>query len=202
MPEANRYPFERISRLAAALAAQHDIDASWLAITPGSGEILRAATVAFTSPSRHLVAAAPTFEAPGRAAATVGAKVMSVPVQASGALDLPAMAAQASGAGLCFVCNPNNPTGGVSAADAVKDFVARVRRVSPDAVLLMDEAYHDYVEDPGYATALPLARARQPASSSRARSRRSMEWPACALATSSVTPTRSPRWAAACRRAR
>jgi histidinol-phosphate aminotransferase len=129
-----------------------------MVISPGSGEILRAATVAFTSPSRALVVAAPTFEAPGRTAESMGAPVRAVPVLASGSLDLAGMAAQADGAGLFFVCNPNNPTGGVSTADAINDFVARVRRVAPEAVLLMDEAYHDYVDDPGYASAIALVR--------------------------------------------
>jgi histidinol-phosphate aminotransferase len=46
----------------------------------------------------------------------------------------------------------------VSTAEAIKAFVARVRRAAPDAVLLMDEAYHDYVEDPGYTSAVALVR--------------------------------------------
>ena len=37
------------------------------------------------------------------------------------------------------------------------DFVERVRRISPDTVILIDEAYHDYVTDPAYQTAIPLA---------------------------------------------
>jgi histidinol-phosphate aminotransferase len=84
--------------------------------------------------------------------------VRAVPVLASGSLDLAAMASRAAGAGLFFVCNPNNPTGGVSSNEAVREFVARVRREAPDAVILMDEAYHDYVEDPGYATAVSMTR--------------------------------------------
>jgi histidinol-phosphate aminotransferase len=158
LPEANRYGGEAMSRLHAALVAAHDIDSGWLVLTPGSGEILRAATMAFTSSSRALVAAAPTFEAPGRTAEMIGAPVRQVPVLASGSLDLDGMAAQAAGAGLFFVCNPNNPTGGVSTADAIKAFVARARAAAPEAVLLMDEAYHDYVEDPGYASAIALVR--------------------------------------------
>ena len=67
---------------------------------PGSGELLRAATVAFTSPARALVTAAPTFEAPGRAAESIGSPVRSVPVTTEGRLDLAAMAAKAEGAGL------------------------------------------------------------------------------------------------------
>jgi histidinol-phosphate aminotransferase len=158
LAEANRYPFDSISRLHAAIAASYDLGRDWIALTPGSGEILRAATTAFTSPSRALVAAAPTFEAPERTANSIGAPVRSVPVLASGSLDLTAMAAQAAGAGLFFVCNPNNPTGGVSTANAIREFVGRVRRTAPDAILLMDEAYHDYVEDPGYASAIALVR--------------------------------------------
>ena len=56
-----------------------------------------------------------------------------------------------------FVCNPNNPTGTVHSAAAIAEFVARVARESPDTAVLIDEAYHDYVTDPGYATAVPLA---------------------------------------------
>lgn len=158
LEEANRYPFDTISRLQSTLCASLDVSRDWLALTPGSGEILRAATVAFTSSSRALVAASPTFEAPGRTADALGAPVRAVPVLANGSLDLEAMAAQAAGAGLFFACNPNNPTGGVSSADAVREFVARVRRAAPEAIVLMDEAYHDFVEDPGYASAVSLVK--------------------------------------------
>jgi histidinol-phosphate aminotransferase len=60
------------------------------------------------------------------------------------------------GAGLVFVCNPNNPTGAVQGAAAITDTVARIRKASPDTVILIDEAYHEYVTDPSYATAIPL----------------------------------------------
>ena len=44
-----------------------------------------------------------------------------------------------------------------TALKTVTDFVERVRRISPDTVILIDEAYHDYVTDPAYQTAIPLA---------------------------------------------
>src|SRR5207249_3272543 len=72
-------------------------------------------------------------------------------------LDLDKMAEAARGAGLIYICNPNNPTSTVQSAKAVADFVSRVRRESPETAVLIDEAYHDYVTDPGYASALPLA---------------------------------------------
>ena len=67
------------------------------------------------------------------------------------------MAAAVKGAGLVFVNNPNNPTATVHGAPAIADFVERVRAESPDTVILIDEAYHDYVTDPAYRTAVPLA---------------------------------------------
>jgi histidinol-phosphate aminotransferase len=67
------------------------------------------------------------------------------------------MIAVTRGAGLIFFNNPNNPTATVHGIKTVTDFVERVRRISPDTVILIDEAYHDYVTDPGYETAIPLA---------------------------------------------
>ena len=67
------------------------------------------------------------------------------------------MAEAAKGAGLVFFCNPNNPTATVHGKTAVADLVKAVRQASPDTVILLDEAYHDYVTDPAYETAVPLA---------------------------------------------
>jgi histidinol-phosphate aminotransferase len=67
------------------------------------------------------------------------------------------MGNKAGGAGLVFFCNPNNPTATVFGDADVRAFVARVRRASPATYILVDEAYHEYVEDPSYRTAVPLA---------------------------------------------
>ena len=73
-------------------------------------------------------------------------------------LDVEAMTAAASqGAGLVFFNNPNNPTATVHGAATVTDMVERIRKTSPKTVILIDEAYHEYVTDPSYATAMPLA---------------------------------------------
>jgi histidinol-phosphate aminotransferase len=72
-------------------------------------------------------------------------------------VNLEEMLTTVRGAGLVFVNNPNNPTATVHGAKTVTDFVERVRRISPDTVILIDEAYHDYVLDPAYETAVPLA---------------------------------------------
>src|SRR5207237_3780566 len=67
------------------------------------------------------------------------------------------MAAAAKGAGLVFLCNPNNPTGTVHSIANVTKFVEQVLASSPDTTILLDEAYYDFVVDPSYATAVPLA---------------------------------------------
>jgi histidinol-phosphate aminotransferase len=153
---ANRYPGELTMTLMSTLAKFHEVPADWIALSPGSGDVLRSVTMTFTSPTKHLVGAAPTFEAPGRIAEMMGVPVKAPKVLANGQLDLPAMAAQASGAGMLYVCNPNNPTGSIVSAAAVADFVAQVRKVNADAYILIDEAYSDLVDDPGFASATPL----------------------------------------------
>ena len=67
------------------------------------------------------------------------------------------MADASKGAGLVYFCNSNNPTATVHSKSDVTSFVERVNRVSPETTILIDEAYHEYVDDPGYGTAIPLA---------------------------------------------
>ena len=161
---AGRYPMNArpaMADLRALLAKQHGLEVANVALGAGSGEILHSAVRAFTSGSRGLVAGVPTFESPVRVARAQNVPVAEVPVDAAGRLDLPKMIGASKGAGLVFVCNPNNPTGAVHPADAIRDLVSRIGAASPDSVILIDEAYHEYVTDPDYATAVPLI-ARHP----------------------------------------
>jgi histidinol-phosphate aminotransferase len=155
--EASRYPLTTPEGLRKAIAAEHGVSVDNVLLGCGSTEVLRMAVDAFTSRARALVTATPTFEVPADRAHVIGAPVDAVPVDAELRLDLPAMAARSAGAGLVFLNNPNNPTGTLHPARAVDDFVRRVLADSPSTTILIDEAYHEYVEDPSYATALPLA---------------------------------------------
>ena len=112
---------------------------------------------AFTSPTRALVTASPSFENCTGFARKLGHPVAEVKVDSAFRLDLDAMATAAKGAGLVFLNNPNNPTATVHGGKTITDFVQRVRAASPDTVILIDEAYHDYVTDPSYESAIPLA---------------------------------------------
>jgi histidinol-phosphate aminotransferase len=156
--EANRYPYTMEQDVQAAIARAHGVPDDHVLVGCGSGEILRTAVLGYTSADRPLVAGLPTFEAPAGQARASGAALIEVPVDRSLALDLQAMADQASGAGLVFLCNPNNPTGTVHARSTIDDFISYVGRRSPMTRILIDEAYHEYVDDPSYRTAVPIAR--------------------------------------------
>lgn len=155
--ESNRYPDSQEGELAAAIAKHRKVSESNVLTACGSGEILRSACYAFTGPGKALVMGSPTFETPGGFAESMGAEVRRVPVDKDLRLDLQQMLDKVSGAGLVFFCNPNNPTGTVHGAAAVKDFIAEVNKRNPGCMILMDEAYHEYVEDPAYATTIPIA---------------------------------------------
>lgn len=155
--EANRYPDDHEEALAQAIAREHGIERAQVVLGCGSSETLRQCVQVFTSPSAGLVTAAPSFELPSDFARLLGHGVTSVPVGAGLQLDLEAMAAASAGAGLVFLCNPNNPTATVHGDAAVRGFLAQVQRTAPGATVLVDEAYHEYVELPAYRSAIPLA---------------------------------------------
>jgi histidinol-phosphate aminotransferase len=157
LPLANRYPYEEAGTLTATIARLHGVQASQVIIGCGSTEILRMAMQAFTSRTRHLVTAMPTFETPGEYADAFGVPIHAVRVGANFKLNLRTMELEAQGAGLVYVCNPNNPTATVLGAAEMSAFVERVGRASPQAAVLVDEAYHEYVDDPSYKTSIPLA---------------------------------------------
>jgi histidinol-phosphate aminotransferase len=161
---AGRYPMNAkpsMGEFRGVVAKQHGLKPENVALGAGSGEILHSAVRAYVSKSRGLVAGLPTFEAPVRLAKNLQMPVNEVPVDAAGKLDLEKMIAASTGAGLVFVCNPNNPTAAVQPAAAITDLVARISKASPETVILIDEAYHEYVTDRSYATAIPLV-ARYP----------------------------------------
>ena len=159
-PEAGRYPFNSTpseGKLAEVIAALHKTKPENVVLAAGSQEILKSSIRAFTSPFRPLVTGAPTFENCTGQALRMGHPVYECKVDSQFRINLEEMLSVVRGAGLVFLNNPNNPTATVHGLKPVADFVERVRRVSPDTVILIDEAYHEYVTDPEYQTAIPLA---------------------------------------------
>src|SRR5262245_42562920 len=161
-PEAGRYPFNSSptdSALVETLAKKYKVKPENIVLGAGSQEILKMAMRAWVTPSKGLVTALPTFENCTGHAKKYGLPLVEVKVDSQMRLDVDRMitAASAGDTGLVFFNNPNNPTATVHGAKTVTDMVERIHKASPDTVILIDEAYHDYVTDPSYPTAVPLA---------------------------------------------
>jgi histidinol-phosphate aminotransferase len=161
-PEAGRYPFNSTPTegdLVATIAARYKVKPENIVLGAGSQELLKSAMRAWVSPTKSLVTALPTFENCTGYAKRYKLPITEVKVDSAMRLDVDGMIAAASkgDAGLVFFNNPNNPTATVHGAKTVTDMVERIRKASPDTVILIDEAYHDYVTDPSYQTAIPLA---------------------------------------------
>jgi histidinol-phosphate aminotransferase len=107
--------------------------------------------VACTGAGRSLVMADPTFEALARYVDVTGGPVVKVPLTSDYRHDLKAMLTPSTGAGLVYVCNPNNPTATVTPAAELSAFLAAV---PPTTTVLVDEAYHHYVTGGGYESVM------------------------------------------------
>ncbi|MEP6568262.1 MAG: histidinol-phosphate transaminase [Acidobacteriota bacterium] len=148
-----RYPDEHEGPLVDALAKLHSVPAEQILLGNGSGEILKVAAAAFTAAGKKLVVGNPTFEAILAHAQTAQAEVVKIDLTADFAHDLPKMLAATSNAGLVYVCNPNNPTASITPKDQIRAFLAKT---PSQTVVLIDEAYHHYVESNDYESVIPL----------------------------------------------
>jgi len=156
---AARYPDAAQDALVDAIAAHHHVERDEVVLGCGSSEILQVCDQAFLGAGKKVVAADPTFEAVLHYAKATTAEGVRVPLTADFRHDLPAMAlACGADTGLVYVCNPNNPTGTIVSRDEMAAFL---KAVPPTAAVLVDEAYHHFVEDGRYATALTLRDAHQ-----------------------------------------
>ena len=153
---AGRYPDDVETRVAEAIARMHNVGTEQVVLGCGSTEILRLADMAFLSAGKNVVACDPTFEAVLRYARATQAEGIQVPQTADYRHDLPAMAAACNEkTGLVYICNPNNPTGTIVSRDELAAFIPRVPST---AMIMVDEAYHHFVEDASYATAQSFMR--------------------------------------------
>jgi histidinol-phosphate aminotransferase len=155
MADGGRYPSSR--ELITAIATANSVSEANVLLTVGATEGLYLAARAFTRPAAGLVTAAPTYAAIATATEQLGNPVNRVPIRPDGGLDLEGMADKARGAGLVFLCNPNNPTGVLTPAGEVAAFIARVGAASPETTIVVGEVYHEYIDNPAYASVAPQA---------------------------------------------
>ena len=145
-PEANRYPFNSTpldADLEILIAKLNNGKRENVVLGVGSQELLKNAAHVFMSPTKHLVIPSPTYGDPaGFAQNVLKYTVKSAPVNPQTLkTDLSALLPLVKGAGLVYLCNPNNPTGTINGAQEIKDFIAEVKKTSPTTAVLIDEAY-------------------------------------------------------------
>ena len=151
----NRYPDDAGAPLTAALAERYDVEPDQVLLGAGSVELCRQAFAATVDPGDEVVFAWPSFEAYPILAMQVGAEIVRVPL-CEHRHDLDAMAEQVGErTRLVFVCNPNNPTGTTADRAALERFLVRV---PDDCLVVLDEAYREFVTDPDFPDGVEVVR--------------------------------------------
>ncbi len=149
------YPDGNAFHLKRALAERHGVETSTLTVGNGSNDVLDLAARASLTPGAEAIVAEHGFVVYRLATASAGGVLVEVPARDYGA-DLPAMKAAITDAtAIIFLANPNNPTGTWVDEGALTDFLDGV----PEHIwVVLDEAYHEYVEQDGYPDGLALMR--------------------------------------------
>ena len=150
------YAPDHVNELRASIASKFGLEETNVLLGTGSTPILEGSVHAFCSDKRPLVTAVPSYSTSEQTARKMGIQVHAVPLDDALYVDLPALAKLAPGAGLVYVCNPNNPSGTVHGPEVIDAFVRGVMRASPDTIVHIDEAYIDYTDPGAMETALPL----------------------------------------------
>ena len=144
--ESNRYQFNVVGLelFKKNLANYYKVKEDQLLITPGSGDGLNLLARHFSK--GNIVTADITFGILPNTAKKIGTKVIEVPLTKEKVHDLPAMLAAINNeTQLVYICNPANPTGTILKSDPLKNFCVEA---SKKAVVLIDEAYLDFVDAP------------------------------------------------------
>ncbi|TFE03215.1 histidinol-phosphate transaminase [Jeotgalibacillus sp. R-1-5s-1] len=148
------YPDGAGSILRTALVDHYGLQPEQFILGNGSDEVIQIISRALLEPGKNTVMPAPSFPQYKHNAVVEGAEVREIPL-VNGAHDLDAMAeAVDSQTAVVWVCSPNNPTGVLAETGKLKAFLDKI----PEKVLVvLDEAYHEYVTDEDYYNGIQLA---------------------------------------------
>jgi len=151
----NRYNYPDAD-IVEEIAAHHGVTRENVLLGAGSSEILQVAGRTFLPGGRKVVGVAPTFAEVYEYASGVRAESIIQPLRDDHSQDISALVratrANHRDVGFVYLCTPNNPTGVVVPRKEVK---LLLDGVPDDVPVLIDEAYHHYVEHPDYATSIP-----------------------------------------------
>ena len=151
VPNIHMYPEGPCTLLRQALARRFSMPEARVVISNGADNLLLMIACAFVDEGDEVVMADPTFIVYTNVTQIMGGKPVKVRVK-DFTHDLDGMLKKVNRkTKLVFICNPNNPTGTIITHDALDDFLARL----PDHVIvILDEAYADFVEHPHYPNGL------------------------------------------------
>ncbi|SEG89789.1 histidinol-phosphate aminotransferase [Thermomonospora echinospora] len=142
--QVNRYPDNNATALVEAISARFGVPADHVAVGCGSVGVTQMLLEAVGEPGAEVLYAWRSFEAYPLLVSLSGAESVQVPLREE-SHDLAAMAdAITERTRLVFVCNPNNPTGTVVRRAELEAFLDRV---PADCLVVLDEAYREYVRD-------------------------------------------------------
>jgi histidinol-phosphate aminotransferase len=155
-PDLNRYPDGGAYRLRTALAERHAVRFEEVAPGAGADGVVDCVAQALLDPGDEVVCGWPSFPSYVIGARKLGAVPRTVPLR-DHRYDLDAMLdAVGPRTKIVYVCYPNNPTGTLNSRAELDEYFEHV----PEHVLtVVDQAYFEYVSDPGYADAVDYLRA-------------------------------------------
>ncbi len=158
MADLNRYPDGAGYYLRTALSDTLSVSEDELILGNGSNELLDIAAKTYLIDGDEAVMATPSFVVYSMAVQAVGAKSVQIPLK-NYTHDLAAMAeAITPKTKMIFIANPNNPTGTINRKDEFDRMIEKI----PDTILVVvDEAYHEYVSDADYADSMKYLRSEK-----------------------------------------
>lgn len=155
-PDLNRYPDGAGYYLKNALSEMLSISPDELILGNGSNELLDIAARTYLQAGDEAVMASPSFVVYGMAVQSVGGRSIQVPLK-DYRHDLETMAdAITPKTKMMFIANPNNPTGTINTKD---EFDSLMEKVTDDMLIVVDEAYYEYVSASDYADSMKHFRA-------------------------------------------
>jgi len=147
----NRYPDGSGYYLKKVLSKRLSVSEDEVILGNGSNELIDIAARTFMTYGDEAVMATPSFVVYSMAVQSVGGVCVQVPLK-DYMHDLDAMAAAVTPrTRMLFIANPNNPTGTINRKD---EFDRMMAKMPDNLIVVVDEAYFEYVSDPGYADSM------------------------------------------------
>jgi len=152
---SNRYGYPD-ANIVGEIAKHHGVKPENILLGAGSGEILDVVGTTFLLGGKKVLGVEPSYSSVYQHATSIKTTAIKLPLGKDYRQDMAAMIkasnTRASEIGLVYLCNPNNPTGIVVSKQEVKQLLDGIPKDMP---VLIDEAYHHFVDDPSYATSVP-----------------------------------------------